>query len=106
NAASGTPHKAIYARQLDGATLESTAMCGSCHDIQNLQGAHVERTYQEWQGTLFSLPPNGQGCASNACHMATSDGAASTISTKVRRLHAHDFPGVDLAVRPHPELEA
>ena len=42
-------------------------MCGSCHDIQNLQGAHVERTFQEWQGTLFSALPNGQGCAD--CHM-------------------------------------
>ena len=38
-------------------------MCGSCHDIQNLQGAHVERTFEEWQGTLFATPPNGQGCA-------------------------------------------
>ena len=39
-------------------------MCGSCHDIQNLQGAHVERTFEEWQATLFAAPPDGQGCAS------------------------------------------
>src|SRR3954468_5843336 len=61
--ASGTPHKGTYSRLLDGATLDSAATWGSCHDIQNLQDAHVERTYQEWQGTLFSALPNGQGCA-------------------------------------------
>ena len=99
----GTPHRGIYSRLLDGATLESAAMCGSCHDIQNLQGAHVERTFQEWQGTLFAALPNGQGCAD--CHMKTSDGPASNVSTKVRQLHAHDFPAVDLAVTPFPEMD-
>ncbi len=78
-------------------------MCGSCHDIQNLQGAHVERTFEEWQGTLFAALPNGQGCAD--CHMKSSDGPASTVSTKVRRLHAHGFPAVDLAVTEFPERE-
>jgi hypothetical protein len=101
--APGTPHRGIYSRLLDGSTLESAAMCGSCHDIQNLQGAHVERTYKEWQETLFAALPNGQGCAD--CHMKQSDGPASTVSTKTRRLHAHDFPAVDLAVTPFPEME-
>jgi hypothetical protein len=101
--APGTPHRGIYSRLLDGQTLESAAMCGSCHDIQNLQDAHVERTYQEWQGTLFAALPNGQGCAD--CHMKPSDGPASTVSTRSRRLHAHDFPAVDLAVTPFPEME-
>jgi hypothetical protein len=98
--AAGTPHKATYSRLLDGATLESASMCGSCHDIQNLQGAHVERTFEEWQGTLFAALPQGQGCAD--CHMAKSSGAASSVSTNVRTLHAHGFPAVDLAVTPFP----
>ena len=38
--------------------------------------------------------------------MTASDGAASTVSSKVRRLHAHDFPAVDLAVTPFPETES
>jgi len=97
----GMPHKGIYSRLLDGATLESASMCGSCHDIQNLQGAHVERTFEEWQGTLFSALPNGQGCAD--CHMKSSNGAASTVAPKERRLHAHGFPAVDLAVTDFPE---
>jgi nitrate/TMAO reductase-like tetraheme cytochrome c subunit len=96
----GMPHKGIYSRLLDGATLESASMCGSCHDIQNLQGAHVERTFEEWQGTLFSALPNGQGCAD--CHMKSSNGPASTVAPKQRRIHAHDFPAVDLAVTDFP----
>jgi hypothetical protein len=100
----GTPHKGLYSRLLDGETLESAAMCGSCHDIQNLQGAHVERTYEEWQGTLFAKPPNGIGCASS-CHMDPSSGPASTVSSKVRPLHGHGFPAVDLALTTFPEME-
>ena len=78
-------------------------MCGSCHDIQNLQGAHVERTFEEWQGTLFAALPNGQGCAD--CHMKASRGPASSVTTNVRTLHAHNFPAVDLAVTPFPNAE-
>ena len=101
--ASGTPHQGLYSRLLDSATLESAAMCGSCHDIQNLQNAHVERTFEEWQTTIFSGLPNGQGCAD--CHMKTQQGAASTVSTKVRTLHGHGFPAVDLAVTDFPEMD-
>jgi hypothetical protein len=37
--------------------------------------------------------------------MKRQQGAASTVSTKVRTLHAHGFPAVDLAVTPFPEME-
>jgi hypothetical protein len=95
-----TPHKGLYSALLDGATLASATTCGSCHDIQNLQNAHVERTFQEWQTTVFAVTPGGSGCAQ--CHMAGRDGAASTVSTNVRRLHNHAFPAVDVAVTPFP----
>jgi hypothetical protein len=99
-----TPHKGVYSRLLDGATLESASMCGSCHDIQNLQGAHVERTFEEWQGTLFSQPPNGQGCG--GCHMKSiSTGNVSTVADKQRKIHPHGMPGVDLAVTDFPGVD-
>ena len=101
-----TPHKGIYSRLLDSATVESASMCGACHDIQNLQGAHVERTFEEWGKTRFSQPPNGLTCASSGCHMKATTGPASTISTnKTRTLHAHAFPAVDLAVTDFPEKD-
>jgi hypothetical protein len=97
DAAPGSPHRATYSALFDETQPDSAAACGSCHDIVNLQGAHVERTYQEWQGTLFAKPPKGLTCVQ--CHMAGSDGPASTVSSqKVRRLHSHTFPAVDLAV--------
>ncbi len=93
----GSPHQVSYSRYLDGATPESAAACGSCHDIANLQGAHVERTFAEWQATSLSQLPSGESCAQ--CHMAGRNGPASATSPdKIRRLHDHGFPAVDLAV--------
>jgi hypothetical protein len=98
--ASGTPHKGRYARHMDDTTMESVVACGSCHDIENLQGAHVERSFQEWSETLFAQTPGGATCAQ--CHMPGRDGPASTVSSKIRRLHGHAFPAVDLAATPFP----
>jgi hypothetical protein len=99
----GTPHVARYSPFLDGKRAESAAACGSCHDIVNQHGAHVERTFKEWQASLFSAPTTGLSCGQ--CHMEGSDGPASTTSTRVRRLHRHDFPAVDLALTPFPNAE-
>ena len=101
----GSPHNVSYARLLDGATSDSANACGSCHDIQNLQGAHVERTFAEWTTTTLSQTPGGQSCAQ--CHMLASDGAVSTTTpSKVRRVHSHMFPAVDLAVGDFPAADA
>jgi hypothetical protein len=100
----GSPHDVRYSRLLDGATPDSATACGSCHDIQNLQGAHVERTFQEWQATTLSVTPGGESCAE--CHMVGSDGAVSTTTpTQVRRVHSHAFPAVDLAVDDFPAAD-
>ena len=97
----GSPHNVSYSRLLDGATSDSANACGSCHDIQNLQGAHVERTFAEWTTTTLSQSPGGQSCAQ--CHMLASDGAVSTTTpSKIRRVHSHMFPAVDLAVGDFP----
>jgi nitrate/TMAO reductase-like tetraheme cytochrome c subunit len=101
----GSPHNVSYSRLLDGATTDSANACGSCHDIQNLQGAHVERTFAEWQTTTLSQKPGGQSCAE--CHMVASDGSVSTTTpTKIRRVHSHMFPAVDLAVGDFPAADA
>jgi hypothetical protein len=101
----GSPHRVGYSRLLDGTTTDSADACGSCHDIQNLQGAHVERTFEEWQATTLSIPPAGQSCSE--CHMVATDGAVSTTTpSKVRRVHNHGFPAVDLAVGDFPPLDA
>ncbi len=100
NPASGAPHPSGYSALLDGAQQESAGACGSCHDIVNTHDVPLERTYQEWLTSVFAVPPHGQSCAQ--CHMATSQGPASTVSTTVRTLHAHDFPGVDIQLSDFP----
>lgn len=102
--ASGTPHSGKYAALFDDARPESSAACGACHDIVNGHGAHVERTFQEWQETVFSKPQRGLSCA--ACHMDGSDGPASSVSSRTRRLHDHSLPGVDVALSAFPGVEA
>jgi hypothetical protein len=67
----------------------------------NLQGAHVERTFAEWRGTLHSQTPSGQTCAQ--CHMPASSGFASeTPPHKLRSVHDHTLAGVDQALGPFP----
>ena len=103
--APGSPHNVSYGRFLDGATPESASACGSCHDIVNLQGAHVERTFAEWKATTLSQLPNGESCAQ--CHMpATSAAAASTTPDRIRRVHDHGFPAVDLQASDAPAQRA
>ena len=104
DAVAGAPHAAKTSPLFDDTSPQSAALCGSCHDIVNQQGAHVERTYQEWQGSLFSQPGKGLSC--QACHMEGSDGPASNISTRTRRVHRHDFPAVDLATSTFPNVDA
>lgn len=101
----GSPHNVSYSRFLEGATPESANACGSCHDIVNLQNAHVERTFAEWRGTTLSQLPNGESCAQ--CHMQGRDGPAATSTpTKIRRLHDHGFPAVDLPAVADPPQRA
>jgi len=100
----GTPHKVSHSNLLDDLRPDSAAACGSCHDIVNQHGAAIERTFQEWQATLFAIPPNGHTCA--GCHMPGQDGPAASTTTKKRRLHDHSLPGVDLALTPFPNADA
>ncbi len=103
DAIAGAPHVAKTSAIFDDTTPDSAAMCGSCHDIVNTHGAHVERTFTEWQGTVFSKPGVGLSCP--ACHMEGSDGIAAAGSTRTRRLHRHDLPAVDLALTTWPDAD-
>jgi hypothetical protein len=80
-------------------------MCGSCHDIVTPGGAHLERTFAEWQDTIFAKDPQ-LGLSCSECHMSGRDGTAAKVDgAPTRRLHAHTFEGVDTAIVDFPGIE-
>jgi hypothetical protein len=102
-AAPNPAHGSARSAFVDGAAAESSAMCGACHDVVTPAGVRVERTFAEWQASLFSRPPPlGVGCAT--CHMMGRDGAAASgASMPARRVHDHTFPGIDQALGDWPD---
>lgn len=104
-----TAHPSGYSVFHDRDRLESAQLCGSCHDIVNGHGTHIERTFEEWQGSVFSQPNPNSGLSCGQCHMdqsTTLEPAANAPGVFSRRLHSHRFPGVDLALTPFPDADA
>ena len=98
-------HESAYSSLHDRTTAESSTLCGSCHDVVTPAGAHIERTFAEWKDTLFSHPKTRLSCGQ--CHMEGRDAlAADAPGVKVRRVHGHGVPGVDVALTDFPEMEA
>lgn len=100
-------HAAVYAPTHDRDRAESAELCGACHDIETPHGANLERTFQEWKGSVFASLPSGATCAQ--CHMdqsKTDAPIANVPGAPRRRLHSHAQVGVDLALTDFPETEA
>lgn len=101
--APNSAHAAAYSDLHDRDQLASSSLCGACHDIVNDRGTHLERTFAEWQGSVFSQPLLGTTCGQ--CHMNQStalEPVASVPNAPLRRLHDHRFPGIDLPLTPFP----
>lgn len=87
---------------------ESSRMCGACHDIVTPAGVHVERTYLEWQGSVFNRSFESGGLSCGGCHMeGTRDLVADVEGVPLRespnkRRKEHAFPGIDIALTPWP----
>jgi hypothetical protein len=104
-----TAHASAYSALHDRNQIESAGLCGTCHDIVTPppHEVHLERTFKEWQDSLFSNPIPGQQQTCGACHMGGSDGtAAEAVGVKLRTIHNHRMPGVDLAITDFPDMEA
>jgi hypothetical protein len=92
-----TAHASAYDTLHDRNHAESASLCGACHDIVTAAGAHIERTYAEWQGSIFS---HAEGDTCSQCHMSQSTAkepvSQAPSGLPSRFLYAHDFPGVDV----------
>jgi hypothetical protein len=96
-----TAHPATYSALHDRNTLGSAPLCGACHDIVTPAplNAPIERTYADWQASIFSQPDGGNTCGQ--CHMQEPPGdvpIADAPNVFARKYHVHSFPAVDTAL--------
>jgi hypothetical protein len=97
-------HAAAYDDLHDRTRAASAGLCGACHDIDAPPGAHIERTFAEWQASVFSQP---EGDTCGQCHMprsATQGPIATTpgLALPDRYTYGHDMPAVDVALPSGP----
>jgi hypothetical protein len=93
-----------YSGLHDRESHDSASMCGACHDVVTLPGAHVERTFDEWNASLYAKP--GQ-LTCGKCHMDGRDGQAALVpGAPTRRVHDHSMPAVDVALTPFSDADA
>lgn len=106
NPVPNTAHDMAYSALLDRSRVESSSLCGSCHDIVTPQGVHIERTYLEWTESLFSTGDFGAVQTCGSCHMGSSRGVAADYpGVPLRKIHSHRMPAVDKAPAPWPGRE-
>lgn len=106
-------HGSRYAPEMDAHRPESARLCGACHDVVlepsiGASGFHLERTYAEWQATLFNKPVAEGGVTCNGCHMPLSperDTSVNASNAPRRATRRHDFEGIDLAITEFPGRE-
>ena len=99
-------HAVAYSAAHDSFKMDSSYLCGTCHDVVNQRGTHIERTLEEYKGSFASLERNslakgGDSC--QGCHMRAKDtdyiaDVPSTFGLKKRPLHDHSAAAVDVAL--------
>jgi hypothetical protein len=102
--ADNTAHASAYSPLHDRDAPGSSETCGSCHDVVLDNGLHLERTFAEWEESLFSSDgPSRLSCGH--CHMPGAEGTAA-LDGPIRTTHDHAMPGVDIAITDFPQRES
>jgi len=108
-------HASEYSDLFSSPKVESAALCGSCHDVTvpsppGPTELKLERTYEQWQGSIFAPPQAADDTAAlscNGCHMLPTSGVAIADGlgdgAPRRSRHAHTFAGVDVARGAFPD---
>jgi hypothetical protein len=110
NALPTLAHGTEKSKHFDENAIESSQMCGACHDIVMPKGVAIERTFKEYEASLFAksgggdTPPFGT-CV--GCHMAGRKSVVADVpGAPVRITHEHFWPGIDVAFGDFPHREA
>ncbi len=110
NTERGKPGRAIHTDAKKFFRLVTPGFCGSCHDVNLLDGFRLEEAFSEYK----TSPAARQGITCQDCHMGTKPGRPSgyavapaarvgDVETKPRRRTNHMFPGPDHSVI-HPGI--
>lgn len=100
-------HGSVYSPLHDRTHPDSSKICGGCHDVVLPGGLRLERSFVEWQETLYANPVHEELLTCGGCHMEGRDGLAADVAgAPLRRVHDHSMPGVDVAFHDFPEREA
>jgi hypothetical protein len=103
-------HGTEPSKHFDGNEVESSQMCGACHDIIMPKGVAIERTFKEYEAGLFSKsgtgkPPPFSSCID--CHMQGRKSVVADVPGAPERIvHEHFWPGIDVAFGDFPHREA
>jgi hypothetical protein len=98
-------HLSAYSPLHDRNDLRSSDLCGTCHDVVTPNGVHLERTYEEWKGSIFAGDTVFRLSCGN-CHARGQDGYVADLpDMPLRRLHRHGMAGVDVAITPFADTE-
>ncbi|HVV86195.1 MAG TPA: multiheme c-type cytochrome [Kofleriaceae bacterium] len=103
-------HATAYSDLVDAESQKSSQLCGSCHDLVSPAGVHLERTYAEWQTTIFSSPDPTRHLSCGSCHMVVRDGPIAEgqgldVPQRPFGRREHTFPGIDMALTPFPNMD-
>lgn len=100
-------HAVAYSPAHDSLKMDSSYLCGTCHDVVTQQGTHIEQTLAEYKTSFTSIernPPAMGGESCQGCHMPARPGmdyiadVPSSYGLKKRALHDHSSAAVDLAL--------
>src|SRR5262245_53503946 len=87
----------------DADQMDSSMLCGTCHDIVTPIGTHIERTLAEYLESVNSKPGDGFNSC-NDCHMKRKrnqePAAPGYPGVAARDVHSHLWPAVDVALTP------
>ena len=99
-------HRSGATSMHNGRNMDSSALCGTCHDVRTSSGLRLENTFAEWRESIFGQGPAGVTCA--GCHMPGRPGVIADVpGAPERRIHDHSMPGVDVALTDAwPEIDS
>jgi hypothetical protein len=113
NPAETPAHDSAFDPTLMASQTNQSTMCGSCHDVVTPAGVALERTYTEWQASLFSQddPSRFLPITCSGCHMISSTGVIAqgpglSVGTRTDGFHDHSLPAIDQAITDFPNKDA